>query len=69
VTISFGYNSVFESMELDFLEINLLICNIVMLLKWSYKMLIISAIFLKMVKRTRYKKSVHQLYSGDETTV
>jgi hypothetical protein len=30
-------------------------------------MLIISAIFLKMAKRTRYKKSVRQLYNADES--
>jgi hypothetical protein len=30
-------------------------------------MLIISAMVLKMAKRTRYKKSVRQLYSGDES--
>jgi hypothetical protein len=38
-----------------------------MLFKESYKILIISAIFLKMAKRTRYAKSVRQLYSGDES--
>jgi hypothetical protein len=39
-----------------------------MLFKGSYKILIISAMVLKiMAKRTRYKKSVRQLYSGDES--
>jgi hypothetical protein len=37
------------------------------LFEGSLKMLIISAMVLKMAKRTQYKKSVRQFYSGDES--
>jgi hypothetical protein len=38
-----------------------------MLFKEPYKMLIFSAMVLKVAKRIQYEKSVRQLYSGDES--